>query len=138
MIHEEFGGQIDELNAEELTLEKLQPYENLIFGVPTWFDGELPNYWDEFVPELEEADLRGKSFALYGAGRWADAEEAFAHALHLFVPETREDAIQLREQFLSQLCRRSFASSQHADVCAYWTADEARKAAALRPTSPAG
>ena len=37
-------------------------------GVPTWFDGELPNYWDEFVPALEELDLKGKRIALFGLG----------------------------------------------------------------------
>jgi flavodoxin I len=37
-------------------------------GVPTWFDGELPNYWDEFAPALEEMDLTGKKIALFGLG----------------------------------------------------------------------
>ncbi|HCC28822.1 MAG TPA: flavodoxin, partial [Marinilabiliales bacterium] len=68
MVQEEFGGNLEEVNVEEITLNKFHDYENFILGVPTWFDGELPNYWDEFIPELEEADLKGKTFALYGAG----------------------------------------------------------------------
>jgi flavodoxin I len=37
-------------------------------GVATWFDGELPNFWDEFVPALEDLDLTGKKIALFGLG----------------------------------------------------------------------
>jgi flavodoxin I len=59
---------IEMVNAEDLTPEKLLEYEQLILGVPTWFDGELPNYWDEFVPALEDLDLHGKKFALFGLG----------------------------------------------------------------------
>ncbi len=46
-------------------------------GVPTWFDGELPNYWDEFVPALEEMDLKGKKIALYGLGDQKGYSENF-------------------------------------------------------------
>jgi flavodoxin I len=59
---------IEMVNAEDLTPERFLEYEQLILGVPTWFDGELPNYWDEFVPALEELDLNGKKIALFGLG----------------------------------------------------------------------
>ena len=54
------------VNAEEITEEVFLSFDQLILGVPTWFDGELPNYWDEFVPALEDLDLSGKKVALYG------------------------------------------------------------------------
>lgn len=60
--------QVEMVNAEELTEEKFLGFEQLILGVPTWFDGELPNYWDEFVPALEDMDLKGKKIALFGLG----------------------------------------------------------------------
>lgn len=56
------------VNAEDITGEKFLQYKNLILGVPTWFDGELPNYWDEFLPELEELDLKGRRIAIFGPG----------------------------------------------------------------------
>jgi flavodoxin I len=59
---------IEMINAEEITEELFNSFEQLILGVPTWFDGELPNYWDEFVPALEDLDLKGKKIALYGLG----------------------------------------------------------------------
>ena len=61
-------GEIDPINVEEVTSEQFRSYDNIICGVPTWFDGELPNYWDEFVPDLEDLDLRGKNIAIYGLG----------------------------------------------------------------------
>ena len=60
--------QVDKLNIEEITDEQFLAYEFMILGVPTWFDGELPNYWDEFVPALEDMDLKGKTVAIFGHG----------------------------------------------------------------------
>ncbi len=56
------------VNAEEIRDEIFLSYDQIIMGVPTWFDGELPNYWDEFVPALEAMDLTGKRIALFGLG----------------------------------------------------------------------
>jgi len=60
--------KIEMVNAEELSEELFLSFEHIILGVPTWFDGELPNYWDEFVPAIEELDLTGKKIALFGLG----------------------------------------------------------------------
>ncbi len=62
------GTEIDRVNVEEATSEQFMSYDNIICGVPTWFDGELPNYWDEFVPDLEDMDLTNKYIAIYGLG----------------------------------------------------------------------
>jgi len=68
-IRDAFGGeQVEMVNAEDLREEQFRGYAQLILGVPTWFDGELPNYWDEFVPALEDLDLSGKKIALFGLG----------------------------------------------------------------------
>ena len=71
------------VNAEEITEEVFLSFDQLILGVPTWFDGELPNYWDEFVPALEDMDLNGKKFALYGLGDQKGYPENFLDALGL-------------------------------------------------------
>ena len=68
-ILERFGPDlIYTINAEEMNELTFLSYDKLILGVPTWFDGELPNYWDEFVPALEEMDLTGKKIAIFGLG----------------------------------------------------------------------
>lgn len=56
------------INAETLTEEEFLRNKHAILGIPTWFDGELPNYWDEFGPILEELNLEGRTYALYGLG----------------------------------------------------------------------
>jgi len=77
-ILEVFGNEdIEMVNAEEITFEKFVSYENIIMGVSTWFDGELPNYWDEFVPDLEELDLTGKKIAIFGLGDQINYAENF-------------------------------------------------------------
>ena len=72
---------LEEINAEDIDGKKFMAYDNLILGVPTWFDGELPNYWDEFVPELEDLDLKGKTIAMYGLGDQTGYPENFGDAV---------------------------------------------------------
>jgi flavodoxin I len=68
-IAESFGeGNASVINAEQADSLSFLPFKNIILGVPTWFDGELPNYWDELVPAIEEMELNGKRFAIYGLG----------------------------------------------------------------------
>lgn len=81
MIIENYGAALEEVNVEEITPEEFLKYDNYICGVPTWWDGELPNYWDEFLPDLEELKLKGKKFALYGAGDQKGYPENFVDAI---------------------------------------------------------
>lgn len=68
-ILEAFGeDELVKVNAEELTGERFLEFDQMILGVATWFDGEMPNYWDEFVPDLEELDLKDRKVALFGLG----------------------------------------------------------------------
>jgi len=82
-IKEAFGSDFNivPVNAEELTEELFLSFTNLILGVPTWFDGELPNYWDEFVPALEDLNLTGKTIAIYGLGNQVEYPENFGDAV---------------------------------------------------------
>ena len=68
-IRENFNDdKVEMVNAEEITEEVFMSFNQIIMGVATWFDGELPNFWDEFVPALEDLDLNGKKIALFGLG----------------------------------------------------------------------
>jgi flavodoxin I len=69
-IREAFGkdADVEMVNVETVTTEEFLKYDNLICGTSTWFDGELPNHWDEFVPALEDMYLKGKRIALFGLG----------------------------------------------------------------------
>ncbi|HEX2394695.1 MAG TPA: flavodoxin [Bacteroidales bacterium] len=80
-LAQELGNSIEKLNAETITEEQLLSFKNLIIGVPTWFDGELPNYWDEFVPALEDLDLKGKNIAIFGNGDQKGYPENFVDGI---------------------------------------------------------
>lgn len=82
-IIEAFAPEINVIpvNAEVLTEELFLSFTNIILGVPTWFDGELPNYWDEFVPALEDLNLSGKTIAIYGLGNQVEYPENFGDAV---------------------------------------------------------
>ena len=79
-IIEAFGKElkVEAVDADHLDEKEFLAYTNLILGVPTWFDGELPNYWDEFVPALEDLDLKGKTVAIYGLADQKGYPENFA------------------------------------------------------------
>jgi len=72
---------VQKVNAEELNEELFLSFNNLILGVPTWFDGELPIYWDEFVPALEDMNLKGKTIAIFGLGNQVEYPENFGDAV---------------------------------------------------------
>jgi flavodoxin I len=67
-LGDEFGDVVQHVNAESVSEKEFLSFKKMILGVPTWFDGELPNYWDEFVPALEDFDLKGKTIAIFGNG----------------------------------------------------------------------
>lgn len=85
-IIEAFGSDlITAINAEELTSKIFEKNDHFILSAPTWFDGELPNYWDEFVPELEEMDLKNKTFAVFGLGDQKGYPENYCDAIGILV-----------------------------------------------------
>lgn len=95
-IKEEFNTEALELvNAEEITEEKFLSYDQYILSVPTWFDGELPNYWDEFLPAMEEMDLEGKTFALYGLGDQKGYPENFVDGIGIMAKLLEEQGAKL-------------------------------------------
>ena len=72
---------IENLNVESCKGEEFLSYDGYILSVPTWFDGELPNYWDEMLPALENIDFNGKKFALFGLGDQKNYPENFCDAV---------------------------------------------------------
>ena len=74
---------VDIIPAEQAWGNDFEAYDNLIIGVSTWFDGELPTYWDELIPELETLDLKGKRVALFGLGDQVNYPDNFADGLGL-------------------------------------------------------
>ena len=87
--------QVELVNAEEITGEIFLSFDQVIMDVSTWFDGELPNYWDESVPELEDMDLSGKKIALYGLGDQKGYPENFVDGMGIMAEILEEQGANL-------------------------------------------
>jgi flavodoxin I len=74
---------VDQIDADTTTGDEMMKYDNWIMAVPTWFDGELPNYWDELLPDLEDRDLKGKKVAVFGGGNQKEYAENFVDGIGL-------------------------------------------------------
>ena len=60
-IREKLGHkEVEMIMIEKAWQNDFQAYDKLIVGASTWFDGELPTYWDEMIPEIESLDLKDK------------------------------------------------------------------------------
>lgn len=68
-IEAAFGkSKIKLIPIETVRKSDFEAYDNMIMGVSTWFDGELPAHWDEVVPQLKTVDLSSKRVAVFGLG----------------------------------------------------------------------
>jgi len=79
-----FGdAKIDIIPVEDAWKKDFEEFDNIIVGVSTWFDGELPSYWDEVKPELEVLDMKGKKVAIFGLGDQKKYPENFIDGVGL-------------------------------------------------------
>lgn len=60
--------KLDLIPAEQAWEKDFLSYDNIIVGAATWFDGELPDYWDELIPKLTTLNMKGKKVAIFGLG----------------------------------------------------------------------
>ena len=66
-IQKEFGeSHIEAVPIEQAWQNDFAAYDCFIVGASTWFDGELPTYWDELLPELRTMDLKEGSYLWVG------------------------------------------------------------------------
>ena len=56
------------INVQDLTAEVVNNNQNLILGTSTWGAGELQDDWYDGLKILQQADLSGKTIALFGCG----------------------------------------------------------------------
>lgn len=75
--------EIETVSIESAGKMDFEKYDCLVVGTSTWFDGELPYYWDEIVPDLEALDLTGKQIAIFGLGNQQKYPENFVDGIGL-------------------------------------------------------
>ena len=65
------------LNVQELSADVVAQNQNLILGTSTWGAGELQDDWYDGLSVLKNADLSGKTIALFGCGDCATYSDTF-------------------------------------------------------------
>jgi flavodoxin I len=84
--------EVESVDIDVATHDDFLQYDNYVLAVPTWFDGELPGYWDEFLPGLEEVNLAGKRFAIFGGGDQKGYPENFVDGIGIMAKFLEERA----------------------------------------------
>lgn len=65
------------LNVQELNADVVAQNQNLILGTSTWGAGELQDDWYDGLSVLKNADLCGKTIALFGCGDCSTYSDTF-------------------------------------------------------------
>ena len=94
-IQKEFGTSAESVAIENAWQNDFEDYDNFIVGASTWFDGELPTYWDELLPELRTLQLKGKKVAIFGLGDQVKYPENFADGVGLLAEVFENDGATL-------------------------------------------
>ncbi|MCW5197229.1 flavodoxin FldA [Buchnera aphidicola] len=61
--------------------KEITKFNILIFGIPTWYYGELQCDWDTFLPTLKKINFKNKIISLFGCGDQEDYSEYFCDAI---------------------------------------------------------
>ncbi|AUH02185.1 flavodoxin FldB [Prodigiosinella confusarubida] len=81
-IRDILGEELVELNnVKDVAPQRMEEYDILILGIPTWDFGEIQEDWEAIWAQLPELNLRGKIVALYGMGDQLGYSEWFLDAL---------------------------------------------------------
>lgn len=74
-IADKLGAQA--INVSDFTADTINEYENFVLGTSTWGAGELQDDWYDGVSLLQDADLNGKTVAIFGVGDSAGYSDTF-------------------------------------------------------------
>jgi len=82
MLQEALGGNDVELkDVENAAPEDLEAFDVLILGTPTYGFGALQEHWADFIWELDDVDLSGKTVAIFGLGDQLSYTDSFMNAM---------------------------------------------------------
>lgn len=81
-IQEMLGEEEVELfDVEDVGLDALEYFDNIIFAIPTWDYGEVQTDWQDVWDEVDEVDFSGKTIAFLGMGDQLGYGEWFQDAM---------------------------------------------------------
>jgi len=76
----DFAQIFDVANAKASDIEQ---FTNIIFGASTWGYGDLQDDFEEFMTEINSANLEGKRIAIFGFGDQETYPDTFVDAIGL-------------------------------------------------------
>lgn len=62
------GLEVVKKEIDEVAADQMENFDSIILGAYTWGDGELPDEFEEFYDEMDDVNLEGKNFAVFGSG----------------------------------------------------------------------
>lgn len=78
-IGSKLGAEV--INVSDFNADTVANNDNLILGTSTWGAGELQDDWYDGINVLKEADLTGKTVALFGCGDCESYSDTFCGAM---------------------------------------------------------
>lgn len=77
-LGKDFTQIFDVANAKASDIEQ---FDNIIFGSSTWGIGDLQDDFEEFMTEINSANLEGKKIAIFGFGDQETYADSFVDAI---------------------------------------------------------
>jgi flavodoxin I len=91
MINKLFDeGDVEMKSITKLELTDFDNYSAFILGTPTLGEGELPENWEAFLPQLDAMDFSGKTIALFGLGDQQEYAHEFVDGLGILYEKFEE------------------------------------------------
>jgi len=91
MINKMFeDGQVELKNIVKVEPADFEKYTAFIIGTPTLGEGELPDNFNEFLPQLDGMDMSGKTVALFGLGDQQEYAHEFVDAMGILYEKFEE------------------------------------------------
>lgn len=72
-------------------IEKISNYDKLIFGTPTWGEGDLQDDWEDVWNDFSKLDFTNKTVALFGLGDQDSYGDEFVNALGTMYETIKEN-----------------------------------------------
>ena len=83
--------EISQVNNSDVFLQ----YDNILIGIPTWYDGDLQSDWEDFFPEFEKIAFEGRSMAIFGLGDQVGYGEYFVDGIGILARSAMKNGSQL-------------------------------------------
>lgn len=81
------------------SLKKIEQFDFLFFGIPTWYYGELQCDWEDALPILKNMNLNNKIIALFGCGDQEEYSEYFCDSIGIIYHFLKKKNVQFVGNF---------------------------------------